>query len=85
MPFNFRPKASSKYKNSEQTLSFQRQVTREESIIGGQTGIDPKKELFLQDYEADYEVNKSPLNKVRKLNITTFLYCNNRHQFHSDA
>lgn len=60
------PKIFSKYKNSEQALSFDKRVTRESSCIGGETGIDPKREQFLQDYDANHEVNKRPLSRGRK-------------------
>lgn len=57
------PKIFSKYKNSEQALSFDKRVTRESSVIGGETGIEPKKENFLQDYQYDHEIVKRPLSR----------------------
>lgn len=50
IPFNNMPKNYSKYKNIETALSFGTQVDREAEVIGGQTGIDGKKDKFLQDY-----------------------------------
>lgn len=46
--FNNMPGIFSKYKNSEQALSFDKQVTRESSVMGLEGGgIEGKKEKFL--------------------------------------
>lgn len=67
VPFNNMPRIFSKYKNSDQALSFDKRVTRESSCIGGETGIEGKKEKYLQDYEANHEILKRPLSRGRKI------------------
>jgi hypothetical protein len=63
------PRIFSKYKNLDFQVSFDRQCTRDESIIGGEQGIFPKKELFLMDYKTENEMTKSPLNLGCKENL----------------
>ena len=36
-------------------------------MMGGETGIDPKKEVFLQDYEVNHEKVMRPLSRGSKL------------------
>ena len=66
-PFNNMPRIFSKYKINDGLISIDKQCTRDESIIGGENGIGPKKDLYLMDYKGDSEITKSQLNLGCKL------------------
>ena len=41
------PRIFSKYRNFNKLISMDKLVTRQDAIVGGENGIEPKKDAFL--------------------------------------